>query len=235
MLECHHSQCQAIKQVQGFDPIGPGKKIGDSHIDATLQFEHDLLYWTEQFSVWVSAQKGFVRALNNWLVKCLTYEPEETPDGIVPFSPGRIGAPPVFVICNQWSQALDEINEMEVIDSLHVFATSVFQRWERDKPDMQQMIVVDKDLERKVREEDLKILKEIQALVKKMILVSGEGGTLSASGHLVYRSDVSGYNFQASMQRIFAAMESFTEKSLRMYEELLQRSAGQASSGAQEN
>ncbi|OWM80489.1 protein ALTERED PHOSPHATE STARVATION RESPONSE 1-like isoform X2 [Punica granatum] len=235
MLECHRSQCQAMKQARSFDPIGSGKKLGSAHMDATLQFERELLYWTERFSMWVSAQKGFVRALNNWLLKCLLYEPEETPDGIVPFSPGRIGAPPVFVICNQWSQALDEIREMKVISSLHVFATSVFQRWERDKVEMQQMIVADRDLERKVRDEDQKIQKEIHALEKKMVLVSGEGETLSASGRLVYQSDVSGYNFQASLQRIFEAMESFTEQSVRLYEELLERSAQQANSGAQED
>lgn len=235
MLQCHRSQCQAIKQVRSFDPIRPGKKLDDSHIDATLQFQHELLYWTEQFSVWVSAQKGFIKALNNWLLKCLFYEPEETPDGIAPFSPGRMGAPPVFVICNQWSQALDDITEMEVIHSLHVFATSVFQRLERDKLDMQQMIVVDKDIEWKVRDKDQKIQKEIQALEKKMVFVSGEVGTLSSSGHLVYRSDVSGYNFQASMQKIFEAMESFTEKSVGVYEELLRRMAELASSGALEN
>ncbi|KAK4775330.1 hypothetical protein SAY86_010265 [Trapa natans] len=225
MLQCHQSQCQAIKQVTGLDPMGSGKKLDDSQLDVTLQFQHELLYWAERFSVWVSAQKGFIKALNNCLLKCLLYEPEETPDGIVPFSPGRMGAPPVFVICNQWSESLDHITDMEVVQSLHVLATSVFQLLERDKLDMQRKIVADKSLGRKVRDQDQKMLKEIQTLEKKIVLVSGEGGTVSASGHIVHRSDVSSYNFQASMQRIFEAMEIFTEKSAGIYVDLLQRMA----------
>lgn len=42
---------------------------------------------------------------------------------MAPFSPGRIGAPPVFVICNQWSQALDRVSEKEVLDSMRDFTS----------------------------------------------------------------------------------------------------------------
>ncbi|OIW16463.1 hypothetical protein TanjilG_19179 [Lupinus angustifolius] len=91
MLECHHCQCEAIKEARILGSVGSRKKGGDSHLMATKQLEQELINWTFQFSSWISAQKGYVRALNNWLLKCLMYEPEETPDGIVPFSPGRIG------------------------------------------------------------------------------------------------------------------------------------------------
>ncbi|KAK4785459.1 hypothetical protein SAY86_002148 [Trapa natans] len=235
MLQCHQSQCQAIKQVQGLDPMGSGKKLNDSQFRVTLQFQHELLYWTERFWVWVSAQKGFMKTLNNWLLKCLLYEPEETPDGIVPFTPGRMGAPPVFTICNQWFESLDDITDKEVVRSLHVLATSIFQLLERDKLDMQQKILADKDLRRKVRDKDQKILKEIQTHENKIVLVSGEGCTLSASGLLVYRSDVSSYNFQESMQRIFEAMVIFTEKSVGIYEDLLQRMSEVGGSATQIN
>ncbi|KAK6129424.1 hypothetical protein DH2020_036826 [Rehmannia glutinosa] len=119
--------------------------------------------------------KGFCRALNNWLMKCLLV-PEETPDGIVPFSPGRIGAPPVFVICNQWWQSLDRISEKEVVDSMRDFASNVLQLWDRDKAEMRQRMLANKD-ERKIKsldKEDQKIQKEIQALVKRMVLISTE-------------------------------------------------------------
>ncbi|KAJ6897009.1 hypothetical protein NC651_023022 [Populus alba x Populus x berolinensis] len=227
MLECHHNQCQAIREARGLGPIGSGKKHGDDHLYTTMQLEHELLNWTSSFSSWIGAQKGYVRSLNNWLVKCLLYEPEETPDGIVPFSPGRMGAPPVFVICNQWAQAMDRISEKEVIDAMRVFASSVFQLWEHDKLEMHQRLMTNKDLESKVRDldrKDQKIQKKIQALDKKIVLVAGDGNGLSGTGKIVYQSDTSNSSLQGSLQRIFEAMERFMADSMKAYEELVQRS-----------
>ncbi|KAL9370597.1 hypothetical protein Peur_035737 [Populus x canadensis] len=227
MLECHHNQCQAIREARGLGPIGSGKKHGDDHLYTTMQLEHELLNWTSSFSSWIGAQKGYVRSLNNWLVKCLLYEPEETPDGIVPFSPGRMGAPPVFVICNQWAQAMDRISEKEVIDAMRIFASSVFQLWEHDKLEMRQRLMTNKDLESKVRDldrKDQKIQKKIQALDKKIVLVAGDGNGLSVTGKIVYQSDTSNSSLQGSLQRIFEAMERFMADSMKAYEELVQRS-----------
>lgn len=227
MLECHQNQCQAIKEAKGLGSFGSGKKRGDDHLKATLKLEHDLLNWTSSFSCWIGAQKGYVRALNNWLHKCIFYEPEETADGIPPFSPGRMGAPPVFVICNQWAQAMDTISEKEVIDALRIFASSVLKLWEQDKLEMRERMMMNKDLERKVRNldrEDQKIHKEIQALDKKIVLVAGDGYSLSVAGNVVYQSDTSNSSLQGSLQRIFEAMEKFTAESMKAYEELIQRS-----------
>lgn len=226
MLECHRSQCEAIREARILGSVASRKKSGDSHLLATKQLEQELINWTFQFAGWVSAQKGYVRALNNWLLKCLLYEPEETSDGIVPFSPGRIGAPQIFVICNQWSQALDRISEKEVVDTMHVFTMSVLHIWEQDKLELHQQLIQNKDLERKVRNidrDDQKLQKQIQALERKIVMTSGEGKGLSVSENIIFQSDKSS-NLQASLQRIFEAMERFTNESLRAYEELLQRS-----------
>ena len=226
MRECHHSQCEAIREARILGSVASRKKSGDSHLLATKQLEQELINWTFQFAGWVSAQKGYVRALNNWLLKCLLYEPEETSDGIVPFSPGRIGAPQIFVICNQWSQALDRISEKEVVDTMHVFTMSVLHIWEQDKLELHQQLIQNKDLERKVRNidrDDQKLQKQIQALERKIVMTSGEGKGLSVSENIIFQSDKSS-NLQASLQRIFEAMERFTNESSRAYEELLQRS-----------
>nr|KJB15938.1 hypothetical protein B456_002G205400 [Gossypium raimondii] len=225
MLECHHSQCQVIKEAKSLGSIGSGKKLSDDRLKATLQLEHELISWTIRFSSWIGAQKGYVRALNNWLLKCLHYEPEVTDDGIAPFSPSRVGAPPIFVICNQWSQVMDTISEREVVDSMRIFAMSIFQLWEQDKSEMHQRMMANKDLERKARNldrEDQKLHKEIQAMDKKIVLVSGDGNSLSVAGH-VYQSDTSNASLQGSLQRIFDAMERFSSESSKAYEELLER------------
>ncbi|KAF2544268.1 hypothetical protein F2Q68_00028829 [Brassica cretica] len=156
-------------------------------------------------------------------MKCLLYEPEETPDGIAPFSPGRIGAPPIFVICNQWSQALDRISEKEVIEAMRSFTTSVLQLWEQDR--LETTAMGQGDAEKRVRNmdrEEQRIHREIQALEKKMVLVA-PGDGLSLSGNVVYQSDTSNDSLQGSLQRIFEAMERFTGESVRAYDDLLVR------------
>ncbi|KAF8013181.1 hypothetical protein BT93_I1152 [Corymbia citriodora subsp. variegata] len=228
LLECHRNQCLAMKEAQNFGLIGSARKLGDASADTILQFQHELINWANRFTTWVTAQKDYVKALNNWLLKCLFYEPEETPDGIVPFSPGRIGAPPIFVICHQWSQAMDGISEKEVVTAMFVFTSSVSQLRERDKTGMHPRMVAtaNKDSERVARDldrEDQKIQKEIQALEKKIIRGSGNGHVPSVTGRSVYQSDVSN-DLQANLQRVFEAMERYTENSMRAYEELMQRS-----------
>ncbi|CAK9153913.1 unnamed protein product [Ilex paraguariensis] len=227
MHECHRNQCHAIGEARRLDAITSHKGLTDTHLEATLQLEHELLNWALRFSCWVGAQKGYVRALNNWLLKCLLYVPEETPDGMAPFSPGRIGAPPVFVICNQWSQTLERISEKEVVDSMRDFASNVLQLWERDKLEMRQRMMVNKDLERKVKNlerEDQKIQEKIQVLDKRMVLVSGDGNGLPVTGHIVYQSETrKNSSLHVNLLNIFEAMERFTASNLKVYEGLLQR------------
>lgn len=219
-MECHQNQCQAIGEAKQLNTIASEKHFTDAHFEATRQLQHDLINWTLWFSHWVATLKGYVRALNNWLMKCLLYIPEETADGPVPFSPTRMGAPPVFVVCNQWSQSLDKISEKEVVDSMKELASNVLHLWDKDKAEMRQRMVASKD-ERKLKnleKEDKKIQMEIQSLEKRMVL--------SDSRRIVYQSETSkggNLQLQASLQQVLEAMGKFTSKSLKIYEELLQR------------
>ena len=112
---------------------------------------------------------------------------------------------------------MESISEKEVVDSMRSFAMNVLQIWEQDKVEIRQRMMANKELEWKVRNmdrEDHKMHKEIQAFDKK--IVSGET--------VVYQSDTSNPSLQASLQRIFEAMEKFTANSAKACEELLQRS-----------
>ncbi|KAF7841605.1 nitrate regulatory gene2 protein-like [Senna tora] len=221
MLECHRSQCEAIREANILGSIGSRKKNCDAHL-ASKKLEQELINWTFQFSNWVSAQKGYVKALNNWLTKCLLYEPEETPDGtVVPSSPGSIGAPPIFVICNKWSQAMEQMSEKEVIDSMQVFAMSVLQIWEQDRLEMHQQVTTNRYPERNIEREGHELQKLIQALQRKMVLAFGEAaGSLSISENIISDGD-KGNSLHDSLQGILEAMERFTDRSARMYEELI--------------
>ncbi|GAB2210883.1 hypothetical protein Droror1_Dr00016171 [Drosera rotundifolia] len=163
MFDCHHSQSLVVEGAKGLDAVASSNGPSDAHLEATMQLEHDLSNWTLSFSNWVEAQRDYVQALNNWLLNCLPSEPEETVDGMAPFSPGRAGAPLIFVICHQWFQVLDRISEKEVKEvvwSMKAFAMMVFQFWERDKLHMRERMLASKDMDRKVLGDDFQRTKE---------------------------------------------------------------------------
>ncbi|XP_071697456.1 uncharacterized protein [Rutidosis leptorrhynchoides] len=227
MMECHHSQCEALGAAKRIDAaIASHKHTDDASLEATLQLEHELLNWAIRFCCWFRAHKGFVRSLNEWLLQCLIYEPEETVDGPVPYSPGRIGAPLIFIVCNLWAQAMQRISDKEVVESMRDFAANVLELWERDKVEWRQRMEVDKNCrERNMDKEEQRIHKELEMLDK--MIQSGDGDNKGGVvlGHAVYQSETSknGGNLHTSMQRIFESLERFTCTSLKAYEELLKR------------
>ncbi|KAK9271176.1 hypothetical protein L1049_026765 [Liquidambar formosana] len=154
MLKCHQKQFQAIMESKIRTLKANTGHRGDSSLRATFELEVELLNWCTHFNQWIDTQKSYVRSLNEWLFRCLHHEPEETPDGIIPFSPGRIGAPPVFIICNDWCQAMERISETGVADAMHDFALSLHQLWERQGEEQRQRIKAEyllKDFEKRLR------------------------------------------------------------------------------------
>ncbi|CAD5187410.1 unnamed protein product [Musa acuminata subsp. malaccensis] len=215
MSECHHIQCQAISEAKNLDSIVNGVKLDDIHMDAIKQLELDLVDWITNFSAWVTAQRSYVKSLNGWLVKGIHYVSEETDDGVPPFSPGRIGAPPVFIICNYWSQSMDMISEREVIDAMQAFAHDVFNIWQQRKFEQQQRLMANRDMDSKLRlmesQEQLMLRQR-----KKLMLMSSEDG-ISIPEHEV-RHGSTANSLHLSLKQIFEAMENFTANSVKAYE-----------------
>ncbi|KAL5192778.1 Nitrate regulatory gene2 protein [Glycine soja] len=127
---------------------------GDEGLKAIVELEKELLNWCSQFNNWVKTQKSYVKNLNEWLIRCLPNEPEETADGIAPFSPSRFDAPPVFIICNDWNHAMNRISETGVAEAMHEFALKLHELWERQDEVQRQRIKAEylrKDFEKQLR------------------------------------------------------------------------------------
>ncbi|XP_027338586.1 nitrate regulatory gene2 protein isoform X2 [Abrus precatorius] len=154
MLKCHQKQFQAIMESKSQSlRINIGLQRDDG-LKAILDLEKELLNWCNQFNNWVKTQKSYVENLNEWLIRCLPNEPEETADGIVPFSPSRIEAPPVFIICNDWHQAMTRISERGVAAAMHEFALKLHELWERQDEEQRQRIKAEyltKDFEKQLK------------------------------------------------------------------------------------
>jgi len=63
-------------------------------------------------------------------MRWLLQEQEETPDGVRPLSPGRIGAPTIFIVSNDWHHAVERISEVGVTTAMQIFADNVHKLWE---------------------------------------------------------------------------------------------------------
>ncbi|KAK2443905.1 hypothetical protein QL285_014969 [Trifolium repens] len=154
MLQCHQKQFQAIMESKTQSLKLNNGLQREEGLKVIIELEKELLNWCTQFNNWVRTQKSYVENLNGWLIRCLLNEPEETADGVVPFSPGRIGAPPAFIICNDWNQAMNRISERGVADAMGEFAQKLHELWERQDEEQRRKIRAEyltKDFEKQLR------------------------------------------------------------------------------------
>ncbi|KAH0448541.1 hypothetical protein IEQ34_022341 [Dendrobium chrysotoxum] len=217
MLGSHQIQRQATSEATHLDTIASGGKLSDSHVNAVMQLELELLRWIRNFSAWIDSQKNFVKSLNGWLVLCLRYEPEVTADGIPPYSPGRIGAPPAFVIFNCWSQALDRVSEKEVLDAMKIFASNLSQLWQPYDMELRQKMIANREMEKlhKMREREAHVInKELGALNRKLAVTS------TAQNDLPLSQPSEPGSLQSSLRHVFEAMESFSTNLMKAYEDI---------------
>jgi hypothetical protein len=140
MLKCHQKQFQAIMESKVRSLRANTGLQRDSGLKAILDLEMELREWCISFNDWVNTQKSYVESLNGWLSRCLHYEPESTEDGIAPFSPSRVGAPQVFVICKDWQEAMARISGENVSNAMQGFASSLHELWERQDEEQRQRV-----------------------------------------------------------------------------------------------
>lgn len=224
MLECHQIQLHAISQAKNIDSMIDAARFGEDHMDLIKHLELQLLDWTTCFAGWVNAQKNYVSTLNDWLRKGVEYVPEETDDGVPPFSPGRLGAPPIFVICNNWAAGVGRISEKEVVKAMQAFASNVLHLWEKHRSQQRQGMMANKGMDRDLRvmeKDEQAMRKALEAKNKKLVLVSDQTGvSLSAQVLNGAGPQAESSSLQSSLRNIFEAMETFTAASANTYKDL---------------
>ncbi|GJN16660.1 hypothetical protein PR202_gb03673 [Eleusine coracana subsp. coracana] len=136
VLACHEKQLLAIQESKIHQL--KAMTISQSSVASTASqdLERELTKWYRCFNKWISSQRSYVEALNGWLRKWMTEVQEEvTADGVPPFSPGRLGCPPAFVISNDWFQAIDRVSKSEVLKAMDHFSKIVreFKKSQEDE------------------------------------------------------------------------------------------------------
>ncbi|RCV34941.1 hypothetical protein SETIT_7G198800v2 [Setaria italica] len=219
-LDSYHSQCQVISEAKNLTSIVSGA----NGQDLAIELEVELIKWIISFSSWVNAQRNFVKALNGWLALCLNYEPEDNDTGVPSYSPGSIGAPLVFVICNKWSQAMDRISEKDVVNAMQALVSSVRHLWEQQHLEQSEQTIATRErekwlkiLERKTQE----INKEAEELNKKLALVpSRQRLHVPRTVQLYEAHCVEASNLHVNLRLVLEALENFAANSLQALQEV---------------
>lgn len=260
MLKCHQKQFQAIMESKARSLKANTGFQRDAGLKATVDLEMELLNWCKRFNNWVNTQKSYVESLNEWLLRCLLHEPEETPDGPAPFSPSRIGAPPVFIICNDWYQAMVRISEKEVTGAMSGFASTLRQLWERQDEEQRQRIKAEylsKDFEKQLstlRMERGKLKHDQDALSDKTAVSKVSDSGVSPLDDLKVDLDsmrkrleeekarhkeaiklvhnAASSSLQAGLVPIFEALNKFTTEVVKVHEQVRLENAGASTGNA---
>ncbi|KAI3777321.1 hypothetical protein L1987_47121 [Smallanthus sonchifolius] len=216
IVKCHRKQFQAIMESRSRTLRANTSLERDSSSRTTLDLETGLVMWAQHFNSWINAQKSYVNSLNGWLQQCIDHEPEITIDGEVPYSPGRLGAPPIFITCNDWHREIKGISQESVLKAMHSFALSLRQLLER-QDDIQRLML------------------KKEHLAKDFARNSQNHGPDETHGSVVPSEDRVGLDYKEAMKLvqnggssslqggiipIFKALEIFTRDALKAHEQV---------------
>ncbi|KAK6238024.1 hypothetical protein QUC31_003493 [Theobroma cacao] len=204
MLECHHSQYITISLAY-HSRSSTGAPQGDSRRQIMTQLQQEIECFGISFTDWVNSHASYLEALNGWLQNCII-EPQERSKHRNPFSPHRyLGlGPPIFVLCREWSAGIKALPAEELSDAIKAFLSDLCHLMDQ----------------------------QVEQLQKEEISVdanNGESESKDAVNTLTdgdANEDVTSNLFciQTSLTRVLDRLNKFSEASLKMYEDVRQRS-----------
>ncbi|KAG2711846.1 hypothetical protein I3760_04G096500 [Carya illinoinensis] len=195
MLECHHAQYITISLAY-HSRASAGTPQGNTHVQIMSQ----LLYETECFGLsfadWINSLTSYVEALNGWLQNCIL-QPRERSRARKPLSPRRLLAPPVFVLCRDWSAGLKALPSDELSNAIKTFLLEVHQLMEQQAEQPQ----------------------------KKQEPTDAENGEPESKENQKDDDASSNlFSIKTSLTKILDQLKKFSEASLKMYEDIRQQS-----------
>ncbi|CDY42005.1 BnaA01g05770D [Brassica napus] len=125
MLECHHSQYITISlayHCRNTSKTGPENAL-KRRIWSELLEETE--YFGLSFADLVNSMTSYVEAVNGWLHNCVLLPQERSTRNRRPWSPRRVLAPPIFVLCRDWSAGMKSLPSDELSRSIKEFSTDM--------------------------------------------------------------------------------------------------------------
>lgn len=196
MLECHHQQYITIslayhsKSSTGTAPREAQKQI-------MLQLQDEVEYFGLSFADWINSHTSYVEALNSWLQNCIL-QPQERSKSRRAFSPRRVLAPPIFVLCRDWSVGIKSLPSEELSDAIRSFLSEVRHS-----------------------------IRQAEEPNKKDTLANPENNAESEGNNDEGEKNDEGSSnlscLQTSLTKVFDRLTKFSEASLKMFEDVRQK------------
>ncbi|KAH7565701.1 hypothetical protein ACOSQ2_022023 [Xanthoceras sorbifolium] len=123
MLECHHTQYITISLAY-HSRSSTGTPQGDTRKQVLAELQEEVECFGLSFADWVNSLTSYVEALNNYLQNCIL-QPQERRRNRRPFSPRRVLAPPIFVLCRDWSDGLKGFPSEELSNDIKTFLSDL--------------------------------------------------------------------------------------------------------------
>ena len=123
MLEHHRSQSNIVTALRSLDISQSPKETSEHHYKRTCQLWAVVQEWHSQFEKLVFNQKGYIKALKDWLKKNLV--PIESTLKEKVSSPPRPQNPPIQVLLQAWNDCLEKLPEEHPRTSISNFAAII--------------------------------------------------------------------------------------------------------------
>ncbi|KAE9600484.1 hypothetical protein Lal_00045977 [Lupinus albus] len=107
MLAHHEKQSNTVMLLKSLDISQCPKETSEHHHDRTYQLFIVGQQWHSQFEMLVNNQKGYVKALNNWLKINLIPIESSLKENVS--SPPRVTSPPIKALLHAWQSGLDKL------------------------------------------------------------------------------------------------------------------------------
>ncbi|XP_026665012.1 protein ROLLING AND ERECT LEAF 2-like [Phoenix dactylifera] len=246
MLESHETQKQIMFEVNSFTCPAYGKFCNNAQRHATLKLEAELRNWRTCLVDYIAAQKAYVEALDGWLSKFIMPDVEFYSQARSSLPPYRPGAPPLIMICHNWSTTLGKLPDKEVSCAMRRFIKSLKVLWAKQGEEQQQKRKVDtlaKELDRRIlafqraenkvlesklleHKPELDVRQRVEYLSeRKELLVTFRKKLESekAKHHDCMQDthEITLNGFKIGLAGIFESLTDFSKDSLKLYNELL--------------
>ncbi|KVG56295.1 protein of unknown function DUF630 [Cynara cardunculus var. scolymus] len=106
--------------------------------------QHEIECFGLSFADMVNSHTSYVESINGWLQNCIIQPPERV-KGRRPFSPRRAVAPPIFVICRDWSAGIQTLPSQQLSDAIKAFLSHLHQQQSAEEVDQKPTISNDDD------------------------------------------------------------------------------------------
>lgn len=195
MLECHHSQYITISLAY-HAKSSAAVPLGETQRQIISQLQDEVEYFGLSFTNWINSYTSYVEALNSWLQNCIL-QPRERRKGRRAFSPRRYLAPPIFVLCRDWSAGIKALPSQEVSDAVKAFLSDLRHSMRIQAEEFQK--------------------KEATTDTQNDTSESKDEGATDDDG----QSNIS--CIQASLTKVLDRLTKFSEASVKMCEEIRQK------------